>query len=162
MIASSTCFGSIPARRTDSATTFAPSSVAVSGESPPMNFPIGVRTALKITGCSMILSPWHGQSWLCSYEPPSPNRHQQKSDPGSWRFRQNLSIGAVRDMVNFSMPSRRDAQKQPSRPYRHENLLFSMPLVLDFTILDPFVRPRLQGKFERPLEAPCTYSSLGS
>ena len=53
MMTSSTCLGSIPARRTTSATTFAPSSVAGSGESPPMNFPIAVRTALSMTGCCM-------------------------------------------------------------------------------------------------------------
>src|SRR5271155_2893058 len=47
----------MPARRTTSATTFAPSSVAESGARPPMNFPIGVRTALKMTGRSMMIAP---------------------------------------------------------------------------------------------------------
>src|SRR5580658_3043681 len=56
MITSSTCPGSTPARFTDSATTFAPSSGAVSDESPPRNLPIGVRTAPKITAFSMIVS----------------------------------------------------------------------------------------------------------
>src|SRR5580658_8225542 len=47
----------MPARRTTSETTFAPSSVAESGARPPMNFPMGVRTALKMTGRSMIIAP---------------------------------------------------------------------------------------------------------
>src|SRR5271170_6450284 len=47
----------MPARRTTSATTFAPSSVAARGESPPMNFPTGVRTALKMTARSMMIAP---------------------------------------------------------------------------------------------------------
>src|SRR5271156_178646 len=47
----------MPARRTTSATTFAPSSVAERGESPPMNFPTGVRTALKMTARSMMIAP---------------------------------------------------------------------------------------------------------
>src|SRR5271163_1195954 len=47
----------MPARRTTSATTFAPSSVAERGESPPMNFPTGVRTALKMTARSIMIAP---------------------------------------------------------------------------------------------------------
>src|SRR5690348_524781 len=43
----------MPARRIASVTAFAPSSVAETGESPPMNLPIGVRTALNMTGCCM-------------------------------------------------------------------------------------------------------------
>src|ERR1700691_3513098 len=59
MITSSTWPGSMPARRTDSATTFAPSSGADSGESPPKNLPIGVRTALNMTDFSIVRSPAH-------------------------------------------------------------------------------------------------------
>src|SRR5580704_13521826 len=47
----------MPARRTTSATTFAPSSVAERGARPPMNFPMGVRTALRMTDRSMIIAP---------------------------------------------------------------------------------------------------------
>src|SRR5208282_1826237 len=53
MMHSSTCFASISARRTASATTFAPSCVAENDDSPPWNLPTGVRTALKMTAESM-------------------------------------------------------------------------------------------------------------
>src|SRR5262249_39264228 len=90
MMISSTCWGSIPARRTASATTLAPSSVADKGARPPWNFPMGLRTALKMTGCSMMSSPCGG-----------PN-----ATDGWWaapRLRQGLglSIGAARDAVNL-------------------------------------------------------------
>src|ERR1700730_12197644 len=49
MMHSSTICGSIPARRTASATTRAPSWVAVKPFSAPRNFPVGVRTADTIT-----------------------------------------------------------------------------------------------------------------
>src|SRR5215469_207908 len=52
-IASSTCLGSIPARRMDSTTTLAPSSGAEKVERPPWNLPMGVRTAERMTGVSM-------------------------------------------------------------------------------------------------------------
>jgi len=55
MMHSSTDFGSISARRTASATTFAPSCVAENGVSPPWNFPMGVRTALSMTAESIAL-----------------------------------------------------------------------------------------------------------
>src|SRR5258707_8141300 len=45
---SSTIAPSMPARRTASATTSAPSSGAVNGLSAPRNFPVGVRTALTM------------------------------------------------------------------------------------------------------------------
>jgi hypothetical protein len=50
MMTSSTAEGSILARDTASRTTIAPRSVADNGVSDPWNFPIGVRTADKITG----------------------------------------------------------------------------------------------------------------
>src|SRR5208282_706186 len=53
MMHSSTCFASLSARRTASATTFAPSCVAEHDDSPPWNLPTGVRTALKMTAESM-------------------------------------------------------------------------------------------------------------
>src|SRR5215472_11069460 len=66
MMASSTCLGSRPARLTDSVTTLAPNSGAERGESPPINLPIGVRTALRMTGVSMvILLQWKDQ-YRCS------------------------------------------------------------------------------------------------
>src|SRR5947199_7482565 len=49
MMHSSTIAASMPARRTASATTSAPSSVALKPLSAPRNFPVGVRTALTIT-----------------------------------------------------------------------------------------------------------------
>src|SRR4051812_28018321 len=45
----STCRESIPARRTASATTIAPSSGALKSLSAPRNLPVGVRTALTMT-----------------------------------------------------------------------------------------------------------------
>src|SRR5712692_8711850 len=53
MMTSSTCPGSMPARRTLSATTFAPNSLAEKEERPPWNFPTGRRTALRITAGSI-------------------------------------------------------------------------------------------------------------
>src|ERR1700691_3446429 len=58
----------MPARRRTLATTFAPSSVAASGASPPMNFPLGVRTALKMTGRSMIMPPSGLVARKCKYK----------------------------------------------------------------------------------------------
>src|SRR5438552_6563570 len=49
MMHSSTISGSIPARRTASATTSAPSSGAVRLLRTPSSFPVGVRTALTMT-----------------------------------------------------------------------------------------------------------------
>src|ERR1700741_4254188 len=49
MMHSSTIDGSMPARRTASLTTRAPSAVAVNPLSAPRNFPVGVRTADAIT-----------------------------------------------------------------------------------------------------------------
>src|SRR5437773_10394863 len=49
MMHSSTICGSMPARRTASATTRAPSAVAVKLLSAPRNFPVGVRTAETMT-----------------------------------------------------------------------------------------------------------------
>src|SRR5712691_6053723 len=49
MMHSSTISGSMPARRTASATTSAPSCVAVNPLSAPRNFPVGVRTADTMT-----------------------------------------------------------------------------------------------------------------
>src|ERR1700694_349196 len=49
MMHSSTRPASMPARRTASATTRAPSSGAVKSLSAPRNFPVGVRTALTMT-----------------------------------------------------------------------------------------------------------------
>src|SRR4030088_3087908 len=49
MMHSSTIAGSMPARRTASATTSAPSCVAVKPFSAPRNFPVGVRTADTMT-----------------------------------------------------------------------------------------------------------------
>src|SRR5262250_1874068 len=56
-IASSICLGSSPARRAASATTLPPSSGAEKPASPPWNLPIGVRTAERITGVSIVLPP---------------------------------------------------------------------------------------------------------
>ena len=56
MMISSTRSGSTPARATVSFTTNAPNSVAANGVSAPWNFPIGVRTALRITACFTLLS----------------------------------------------------------------------------------------------------------
>src|SRR5262245_60966652 len=50
---SSTISGSMPARRTASRTTIAPSSGAVNPFSTPRNLPVGVRTALTITDSRM-------------------------------------------------------------------------------------------------------------
>src|SRR5262249_27551829 len=55
-IASSICFGSMPARRAASATTLPPSSGAENPARPPWNFPMGVRTADKITQVSISAS----------------------------------------------------------------------------------------------------------
>jgi hypothetical protein len=44
-ITSSTAFGSMPLRASVAFATAVPSSAAVSDDSPPPNFPIGVRTA---------------------------------------------------------------------------------------------------------------------
>src|SRR5579859_4398221 len=52
-MASSTSLESIPARRMASATILPPSSTAENPASPPWNFPIGVRTAERMTGVSM-------------------------------------------------------------------------------------------------------------
>ncbi len=49
MMTSSTRAGSTPARRTASRTTIAPSSVARNPFRAPMNFPVGSRTADRIT-----------------------------------------------------------------------------------------------------------------
>ena len=49
MMHSSTIAGSMPARRTASATTSAPNCGAVKSFSAPRNFPVGVRTALTMT-----------------------------------------------------------------------------------------------------------------
>src|SRR5262249_24371486 len=49
MMHSSTIAGSMPARRTDSATTSAPSCVAERDFSAPRNLPVGVRTAETMT-----------------------------------------------------------------------------------------------------------------
>jgi len=49
MMHSSTISGSMPARRTASRTTQAPSCCAVNDFSAPRNFPVGVRTADTIT-----------------------------------------------------------------------------------------------------------------
>ncbi len=56
MVRRSTRSGSTPARATASFTTNAPNSVAANGVSAPWNFPIGVRTALRITACFMFSS----------------------------------------------------------------------------------------------------------
>src|SRR3984893_4924132 len=56
MMHSSTIAGSMPARRTASATTSAPSWGAVKSLSAPRNFPVGVRTALTITDSRMTVS----------------------------------------------------------------------------------------------------------
>src|SRR5512132_1894406 len=53
MMHSSTTDGSMPARATASRTTIAPSSCALKSLSTPMNFPVGVRTAERITACLM-------------------------------------------------------------------------------------------------------------
>src|SRR5579859_998883 len=53
IITSSSASGAIPARRTTSFITIAPSCGAVKLESPPKNFPVGMRTAATMTGvCS--------------------------------------------------------------------------------------------------------------
>ena len=49
MMHSSTIAGSMPARRTASRTTSAPSCGAVKSFSAPRNLPVGVRTALTMT-----------------------------------------------------------------------------------------------------------------
>src|ERR1700681_2908862 len=54
MMHSSTTVGSMPARRTASATTSAPSCGAVKSFNAPRNFPVGVRTALTMTDSTMI------------------------------------------------------------------------------------------------------------
>src|SRR5271163_4688671 len=54
MMASSICLPSSPARRVASAMALAPSSVAEKPARPPWNLPTGVRTALRITGVSMM------------------------------------------------------------------------------------------------------------
>src|SRR5262245_20949757 len=56
MMHSSTIAGSIPARRTASATTSAPSRGAVKSFSTPRNLPVGVRTAETMTASRMILA----------------------------------------------------------------------------------------------------------
>ena len=56
MMHSSTMPGSMPARRTASATTSAPSCGAVKPLSAPRNLPVGVRTALTMTASRMSLS----------------------------------------------------------------------------------------------------------
>src|SRR6185436_9869627 len=53
MTTSSTLSGATPARFTASATTMLPSLVAGRGESVPRNLPMGVRTALTMTGLSI-------------------------------------------------------------------------------------------------------------
>ena len=50
MITSSTSATGMPLRAIAARIATAPSSGAESGASPPMNFPIGVRTALRMTG----------------------------------------------------------------------------------------------------------------
>jgi len=55
MITSSTCAGAIPARRSASAITSVPNSIAVTSASAPPNDPIGVRAAPTITA-----------SWICA------------------------------------------------------------------------------------------------
>src|SRR6185503_6990969 len=64
MMHSSTIAGSMPARRTASRTTTAPSSGAVKPFSTPRNLPVGVRTALTMTLSRMRdsahLDPLHG------------------------------------------------------------------------------------------------------
>src|SRR5712691_13310670 len=54
MMHSSTICGSMPARRTASATTSAPSWVAVNPFSAPRNFPVGVRTAETMTDSRIV------------------------------------------------------------------------------------------------------------
>src|SRR5437870_10196112 len=53
-ITSSTCSGARPARSTAAFTTIAPSCVALIVFKAPWNFPIGVRTALMMTGSFMV------------------------------------------------------------------------------------------------------------
>jgi hypothetical protein len=55
MITSSTAAASMPARATASRMAIAPSSAARSDDSAPMNFPIGVRTALTMTASTMVI-----------------------------------------------------------------------------------------------------------
>ncbi len=59
MITSSTAPASIPARRTASRITMAPRRGAGSGASPPRYFPMGVRTADRMTAVvgSVVLIP---------------------------------------------------------------------------------------------------------
>jgi len=56
MMHSSTDAGSIPARRTASRTTIAPSCGAVNSFRDPRNFPIGVRTAETMTTSRILFS----------------------------------------------------------------------------------------------------------
>src|SRR5918993_5388065 len=59
MMHSSTIAGSIPARRTASRTTIAPSCGAVNSLREPRNLPVGVRTAETITASRMDGQPFH-------------------------------------------------------------------------------------------------------
>src|SRR5271163_4331786 len=81
----------MPARRTTSATTFAPSSVAESGERPPMNFPMGVRTALKMTGRSMMIAPSDFRGRKYKYKRGA-KRGQFCRRPPSWSFEYGLLL----------------------------------------------------------------------
>src|SRR5256712_9896205 len=101
MIPSSTAPSSIPARRTASRMTSAPSLGAGNGASPPRYLPIGVRTAETMTGAvlsgifsnlrdqapgaNLFLHPPHeisdGQHCLLIPSSPSPHRDRARLGP---------------------------------------------------------------------------------
>src|SRR5690242_6706316 len=76
MIASSTAEGSMPARRTASRITSAPSCGAVNDERPPRYLPIGVRTADRMTGVAL--------SVICDPRPMLNHRATETQRPDYW------------------------------------------------------------------------------
>ena len=89
MMHSSTIAGSMPARRTASATTSAPSSGAVKPLSAPRNLPVGVRTALTMTDFT------HGDSLECSTSTDTSVR--RAASAGALRMTSATSASTSRD-----------------------------------------------------------------
>src|ERR1051325_2221899 len=118
MMASSTEDGSIPARRTASRITRAPSWGAVNDERPPRYLPIGVRTADRMTG--VVLSVMRSPSYLNSPQRRREHRGEfggsqfvsltgaryQPHDPRgrSWTFARS-SIGPAAKRVDGARPA---------------------------------------------------------
>src|SRR4051794_8158716 len=123
MMHSSTCCGSTPARATASRTTNAPRSGAEKSLSAPRNFPVGVRTAERMTDCcdAMSVGCRRGGGPLCRaalpgrpggplLRPDHPDGAlaEQRGQPGKQRLSRALDLGqpplVVRGDVEDAVP----------------------------------------------------------